>query len=142
MNMGKKTRFWLMAGSLITLAVAVACEKQSLMGSPEAESLLLERLYDEIDSLAASYPCHDVEEWRFTAVGEKACGGPAGYIAYSTAMDTAGFLNKVEIYTQLQRAYNIKWDVVSDCMFLTPPSHIICEENKAKLVWDTVEPEK
>lgn len=124
------------AAFLVALIAAMACEKQSMIGSPEAESLLLERLHHEIDSLAASYPCDDVAEWRFTAVGEKPCGGPTGYVAYSTEMDTAAFLHKVEVYTQRQRSYNAKWSVVSDCLFLTPPSRIVCQDGKAKLVWD------
>lgn len=134
--MSKKIRSTFLIGVFTALIAAVACEKQSMIGSPEAESLLLERLYDEIDSLASSYPCHDGSKWRFTAIGEKPCGGPAGYIAYSAEMDTAGFLNKVEIYTERQHTYNVKWNAVSDCMFLTPPSHIVCDEGKAKLVWD------
>lgn len=126
-----------LTGVFILLAATVACEKQSMFGNPEAESLLLERLRHEIDSLASSYPCDDAAEWRFTAVGEKPCGGPTGYIAYSTEMDTAAFLSKVDLFTQRQRAYNAKWNVISDCLFLTPPSRIVCEGNEAKLVWDT-----
>ncbi len=127
-------RLSFLIGIFTVLVAAVACEKQSMIGSPEAESLLLERLHNEIDSLASSYPCHDAAEWRFTAIGEKPCGGPAGYVAYSTEMDTAGFLNKVEIYTERQRVYNAKWNVVSDCAVLAPPSRIICDDGKAKLV--------
>ncbi|RQP17917.1 MAG: hypothetical protein EAS52_07205 [Parapedobacter sp.] len=135
--MSTTTKLAFLTGIFTVLIVVMACEKQSMIGSPEAESLLLERLHDEIDSLAAAYPCDDVTNWRFTPIGEKPCGGPAGYIAYSAEMDTAGFLNKVELYTERQRAYNIKWNAVSDCMFLTPPSRIVCEEGKAKLVRDT-----
>jgi len=134
--MSKKTRLKFLISVFTALIAAVACEKQSMIGSPEAESLLLERLHNEIDSLASSYPCHDAAEWHFTAIGEKPCGGPAGYVAYSAEMDTAGFLNKVEIYTERQRAYNVKWNAVSDCLFLTPPSRIICDDGKAKLIWD------
>ncbi|SKB85042.1 hypothetical protein SAMN05660226_03421 [Parapedobacter luteus] len=121
---------------LVAVLMVFACEKQTIMGSPEAESLQLEALRQEIDSLAAQYPCEDVTEWRFTAIGEKACGGPAGYIAYTTEMDTVAFLEKVATYTELQKAYNSKWDVVSDCMLLLPPSRIDCEDGKPKLVWD------
>ncbi|SEL74980.1 hypothetical protein [Parapedobacter koreensis] len=121
---------------LCTIMIALACEKQTLMGSPEAESLQLEALRQEVDSLAAQYSCADVEQWRFTAIGEKACGGPAGFIAYSTQMDTTAFLIKVATYTELQKEYNRKWDVVSDCMLLLPPDRIICEGGKPKLVWD------
>lgn len=134
--MGAMRRLTFLMGIFTVLVAAMACEKQSMVGSPEAESLLLERLYDEIDSLASSQPCYDPAKWHFTSIGEKPCGGPAGYIAYSAEMDTVGFLNKVELYTERQRAYNVKWNAVSDCLFLTPPSRIVCEDDKAKLVWD------
>ena len=130
-------RKWTLLTGIFTLLVALACEKQPIMVTPEAESLLLERLHDEIDSLSAAYPCHDPAEWRFTSIGEKPCGGPAGYVAYYAEMDTASFLNKVAIYTERQRAYNAKWNTVSDCLFLSPPSRIVCEDGEAKLVWDT-----
>lgn len=124
-------------GVFVVWVAFMACEKQSILGNPEVESLLLERLHHEIDSLASSYPCHEAVKWHYTAIGEKPCGGPAGYVAYSAEMDTAAFLNKVEIYTQRQRAFNAKWNVISDCLFLTPPNRIVCEDNKAKLVWGT-----
>lgn len=136
-----KKEFTFLLGMALALIV-FACEKQSFVGSPEAESLLLEKLYREIDSLAALSPCTDSEEWRFTAIGEKACGGPAGYIAYAVKSDTASFLNKVENYTNFQRAYNQKWDVVSDCMLLVPPSRVVCEAGKPKLIWDNQPVEK
>lgn len=122
---------------LIIVAVIAACEKQLIPGNPEGESLQLQALYREIDSIAGLYVCDDVEEWQFTAIGDKPCGGPTGYIAFSSRLDTASFLNKVETYTNLQREYNLKWDVVSDCMYVTSPSRIICEDGKPKLVWDS-----
>ena len=121
---------------LMMVAVIAACEKQLLPGNPEEESLQLQALYKEIDSLAGLYPCDDVEEWQFTAIGDKPCGGPTGYIAYSSRLDIAGFFDKVETYTNLQREYNMKWNVVSDCMYVTSPNHIVCEDGKPKLVWD------
>src|SRR5690606_30871658 len=107
--MGFMRRLTFLTGIFTALVAIVACEKQSMVGSPEAESLLLERLRNEIDSLASSYLCQDASEWHFTPVGEKPCGGPASYVAYSTKMDTVSFLNKVEIYTDRQRTYNVKW---------------------------------
>lgn len=130
----KKTRLFLMGiGAALIL---FGCEKQLIVGSAEAESLLLEKLYHELDSLATLTPCEHNEKWRFTAVGEKACGGPAGYLAYSTDSDTTTFLAKVATYTNFQSAYNQKWNVVSDCMFVVAPSRVACENGKPKLVWD------
>ena len=129
-----KGLFWLWGvGAALML---FACEKQEVMDRPEAESLRLEKLYHEIDSLAALYPCENSAEWHFTAIGAKPCGGPTGYIAYSERIDTVGFLDKVALYTELQQLYNEKWDVVSDCMVLLAPSRVVCEGGKAKLVWD------
>lgn len=118
------------------IMVIAACEKQVIQGTPEAESLQLQALYKEIDSLAGLYTCTDVAEWQFTAVGDKACGGPIVYIAYSTRLDTVDFLDKVKTYTNLQRMYNKKWNVVSDCMYITPPSYILCKDGKPTLIWD------
>ncbi|GGG77381.1 hypothetical protein GCM10007415_06630 [Parapedobacter pyrenivorans] len=130
----KKAFAYLM--SIGAALIMFACEKQSIVGNAEAESLLLEKLYQEIDSLAALHACEDRGEWRFTAIGEKACGGPAGYIAYAAESDTAAFLNKVATYTTFQRTYNKKWNVVSDCMFVVAPNRVVCEDGKPKLVWD------
>ncbi len=127
---------------LVVVMAMVGCEKQAIHGSPEEEGLHLQALYREIDSLANLYPCDNPSEWAFVPIGDKPCGGPAGYIAYSTQLNTADFLNKAELYTNLQREYNIKWDVISDCMYVTPPSYVVCENGKAKLIWEDVEVER
>ncbi|MDO5968295.1 hypothetical protein Q4Q35_00610 [Flavivirga aquimarina] len=84
-------------------------------------------LFDEIYKLSISVACTDANDWTFTAYGAKACGGPKGYIAYSTKIDTASFLQKVETYTNLEKAYNIKWGIVSTCDLPKHPVGVICE---------------
>jgi|SRR5690554_797967 len=125
-------------GPLLLLAMALgACEnEQLLVGDREHDNQHLERLWREIDSLSGLYPCEEASEWRFTAIGAKACGGPTGYVAYAVHLDEEDFLEKVERYTRLQDAYNRKWNVISDCMFLTPPDRVVCEDGKPKLLWD------
>ncbi len=124
-----------MAGMLLMVIIS-ACEKNELLtGSREGDDKKLEQLRQEIDVLAEQYPCENPDEWRFAPIGHKSCGGPTAYIAYSTKLDTVSFLKKVETYTNVQKAYNEKWQVASFCDYLTPPSHVVCEDGKPTLVW-------
>ena len=88
----------------------------------------------DIIRLAESVPCTNASEWKFTPMGSKACGGPARYIAYHQSVERE-FLNLVENFTSLQKAYNEQNDVVSDCMLVGPPRSVQCEANKAILVY-------
>lgn len=115
-----------------------ACEKkeQFLTGTKEGDEEELKELLRKIDSLSGLYPCEDASGWRFTAIGAKACGGPTGYVPYSKKLDTANFLKMVDTYTALQDAFNREYGIVSDCAYVTAPSHVVCEEGKPKLVWE------
>lgn len=136
-------RKW-MVGMGLMLAVAFgACEKEQLLaGSQQDDDRRMAALYREIDSLSGLFPCEDAGEWRFAAIGAKACGGPTGYVAYSTKLDVDDFLSKVDHYTRMQEAYNRKWHIASDCAYLMPPSHVVCEDGKAKLIWGNQAPIK
>jgi hypothetical protein len=67
-------------------------------------------------------------------MGSKACGGPTRYIAYHQSIEKR-FLDLVQSFTAIQKAYNEKNSVVSDCMLVGPPKSIQCEGNKAVLVY-------
>ncbi|GAA3647998.1 hypothetical protein GCM10022397_36100 [Flavivirga jejuensis] len=84
-------------------------------------------LFDEIYQLSTSISCTNANDWTFTTYGSKACGGFQGYIAYSTKIDTVAFLKKVEDYTNLEKAYNIKWDIVSTCDLPAQAKGVVCE---------------
>ena len=94
----------------------------------EDESANLNALLVEIQEMASSVDCTDASDWPYTAYGNKACGGPVGYIAYSTDIDTARFLEKVARHRRAQEAFNEKWDVVSDCSLPGVPSSVRCED--------------
>ena len=100
----------------------------------------LGKMYREILSLSKvnSELCKDSDEWDFTAIGSKACGGSAGYIAYSKKIDKTEFLAKVKTYTDAEAAFNTKWNVVSTCDVVAPPTSIECVDGKPKLSYITV----
>jgi hypothetical protein len=88
----------------------------------------------EIIRLSESVPCSNASEWKFTPMGNKACGGPARYIAYHQSVERE-FLDLVERFTPLQKAYNEKNNVISDCLLVGPPRTIQCDGGKAILVY-------
>ncbi len=117
---------------LISLMV-VSCELST--NEPlviTAEELLSQQA--EIIRLSESITCTNASEWKFTPMGSKACGGPARYIAYHQSIER-NFLDLVERFTALQKAYNEQNNVLSDCMLVGPPRTIQCEGNKAVLIY-------
>ncbi|WP_299059016.1 hypothetical protein [uncultured Polaribacter sp.] len=84
-------------------------------------------LFNEIQNLSNSFSCEDSKDWTFVAYGAKACGGPQGYIAYSTKIDTVTFLEKVANYTKAEKDFNIKYGIDSDCSLADEPATVICK---------------
>lgn len=119
----------------ISLLLISAC-KDKFEGSKEDDRQQLEMLMAEIKAMSEQEKCDNAAEWKFVAIGSKACGGPTGFVTYSVKMDTTAFLGKVNQYTNDQAAFNKKWKIVSDCMALLPPKNIICENEKPKLVYE------
>ena len=107
--------------------------KISENSSKTADEAYLQKLSTEISSLATEMPCS--EDWKFTAIGSKPCGGPAGYIAYSPKIDTTCFLQKVAAFTEESRKFNEKYQRISDCSLQAPPKSVKCEGGKAVLVY-------
>ena len=127
------SKFLLFALLIISLA---GCEEKDFYNSKEDDELEMASLRSEIDKLSEQIVCeNNAGDWKFTAIGEKACGGPIGYVAYSTKIDEALFLKKVDLYNQKQKAFNVKWNVVSDCRFMTPPKSVECVGGKPKLIY-------
>ncbi len=115
--------------SLFVVSCEIATTEPILV---TAEELLSAQA--EIIRLAESVPCTNASEWKFTPMGNKACGGPARYIAYHQSVERE-LLDLVERFTSLQKTYNEKNNVISDCMLVGPPRTIQCEANKAILVY-------
>ena len=113
---------------LVTLFVAgcgTSDDRPDLVGLGD-----LETMYNEIVALSESVSCENDSEWTFTAIGSKACGGPIGYIAYASTIDTENFLAKVEAYTAAQKKYNEENGIVSDCSLAKEPTGVVCQDGK------------
>ena len=95
----------------------------------------LETMYNEIFALSESVTCVNDSEWTFAAIGSKACGGPTGYIAFATTIDTDDFLARIEAYTAAQKKYNEENGIVSDCSLVKEPTGVVCQDGKPSFVY-------
>lgn len=131
-----KPYLYLICLSLFAFFAINGCDKEKSKAKDEQE---LELLYAKIKTLAESSICGGStnHELKFIAIGSKACGGPTGYLGYSTSINVKEFEELVEQYTTLQKEYNKKWQIISDCMYHIPPESVECENGKPVLVYKT-----
>ena len=126
-------RFTLLILTII-LIFSTACDKENEL-TKEEELQIMNEMYEEIQVISNSKPCNNSENWTFTAIRTKACGGPSSYIAYSLNIDTASFLKKVKEYTIYEDNFNKKWSVFSDCSITPIPIGVECRNGKAYLYY-------
>jgi hypothetical protein len=101
----------------------------------EGSPIVMDQLWAEINQLATSQNCTNPSEWTFTPVGNKPCGGPMSYIAYSRKINEKRILELVQAYTEMQADFNKRTGAVSDCALVARPSGIICENSRAVLIY-------
>ena len=90
----------------------------------------LEKQLAEIHSVINADSCSETGKCNFLAYGSKACGGPQGYLLFSNHVDVESLTTMVEEYNKAEDAYNKKFGVISDCMFITSPTQLACENGK------------
>jgi|TARA_B110000967_G_scaffold137181_1_gene140116 hypothetical protein len=105
------------------------------LSDQEKEHRNLIALFDDIQNLVYAISCTDAANWTFTDYGSKACGGAQGYIAYATTMDTVNFLNKIALYTEAEKEFNIKWGIISDCSLTPKPIAIECKNGYPNFIY-------
>lgn len=98
----------------------------------------LTKLIKEIDAVIQKETCTNAEDWTFAPIGAKPCGGPSSYIAYPKNMESQ-ILPEIEKFTEMQTAFNKKYQLISDCMMIAPPTGIECVEGKAVLKSGNIE---
>lgn len=88
----------------------------------------LEQQFSEIEEFIVQGSCTGSEQCSFMPYGRKACGGPQGYIVFSTKVDTEKLQEMVNRYTDSEIAYNQQNQVMSDCSLPPEPTELGCED--------------
>jgi hypothetical protein len=108
--------------TILGFVLFMACTKEATL-TPADEDKQLTQLAKDIEEFAKNKACTGGDNCRAMAMGSKACGGPTSYIIYSSSKTDEKLLSeKVKQYTDLEKEINIKYNRVSDCRFLLPPT--------------------
>lgn len=102
----------------------LSCDNAPATGLPDqdADSARLATLLAEIETLIADKSCKREGQCKAMAYGSKACGGPVGYLVYSSGNVNEKELSElVEEYTSLQSSMNDKYGLTSDCSIPSQP---------------------
>ena len=118
---------------LIAIVFVSGCRKENKQNTDKVE---LDRLLTKLRTLAESSTCAgENHELKYIAIGSKGCGGPTGYLGYTSSINVKELEQLAERYTNLQKEYNRKWEIISDCMYHMPPKSVTCENGKPKLIY-------
>jgi len=89
----------------------------------EQEFKQLQLMLGELKLISSIVTCESSSEIIGAPVGAKVCGGPQLYLPYTSSINVDEFLNKIEIYTNAEKAFNIKWGIASTCDITAVPTY-------------------
>ena len=115
--------------------MAFQCEDDNLQATKESEQQALIISKKAIETLATTSVCNETTTCKFIALGSKPCGGPWGYLVYSTSINVTKLESMVEAYNKKEAEFNQKWNIISDCAFAMPPTSVTCENNKCVAIY-------
>jgi len=96
----------------------------ALTGDKEADWEGILKLEAEAKALVKADGC-SAGQCRTAPVGSRACGGPRYYLVYcSRTTDSTALFSKLDAVAAAERAYNVRYQVMSTCEFRTPP-HVV-----------------
>jgi hypothetical protein len=110
--------------------LVIYCDDSGDVSPQEAEKAIIDKLNVEIKGLAKESVCSEEFICYSVGIGAKPCGGFWEYIVYSSSIDVVSFLTKIETMNELEKEYNEKYMILSDCFLAMPPSSLTCENGK------------
>jgi hypothetical protein len=102
---------------LAMLTLAAACNS-----APKVEPKNSAALFKEIQAEIGDAACDNAQQCRSIAVGHKSCGGPEGYLAWSSKRSSEARLQAlVAAHASARQEENRRSGMLSDCRFVTDP---------------------
>lgn len=127
-----RTYLWIV---LVCILSSASCRDETEPSTFEQDTEQLETMLEQIRAFAQSKSCEDSDDWAFAPYGAKPCGGPWGYLAYATDIDTSELFAMIEAYDKANRDYNEKWELGSDCSLEPIPTGVVCEGGRPVLIF-------
>jgi hypothetical protein len=112
----------LLASLLAWAALASCAQPTPSVPAPSTSPGEAARLEHELRTLIGPAACNSNAQCRTVAVGAKACGGPSGFLAWSTeGTDAARVTDLAARQAAAQRRENEAGRLVSNCAMVTDP---------------------
>lgn len=101
----------------------LSCDKAPVeLTNQEADEARIAEMLTEINDLISDTSCSKDSKCKVMAYGDKACGGPVGFLVYSSGNVNENQLKDlVEEFTKLQSLMNDQYGYISDCSIPSPP---------------------
>lgn len=112
----------------LIMSFFASCEQVS--NEQEITLAHLEQEMKKIHILIAAGSCETASNCHYMPYGSKACGGPQGYLIYSSNVDEEELEALVKSYTKKEDLYNRLHGIMSDCSIPIPPEKLDCQEGK------------
>jgi hypothetical protein len=112
--------------AVVLLFQSFQCEDDTAPTDQSFDLVTLQQERQLILNYIAIFSCNDASSCNSIAFGSKACGGPKEYLVYPSTVDLEYLTEKVNNYNAMENSYNVKYNVVSDCMAVMPPQNIGC----------------
>ncbi|WP_396178723.1 hypothetical protein [Flavobacterium sp.] len=112
--------------AVVLLFQSFQCEDDTAPTDQSFDLVTLQQERQLILNYIATFSCNDASSCNSIAFGSKACGGPKEYLVYPSTVDLEYLTEKVNNYNAMENSYNVKYNVVSDCMAVMPPQNIGC----------------
>ena len=114
------------------LSSFISCESPE--ENLEKDRELLQLKLEEIKTYIATENCTQDAQCEYIAYGNKACGGPSGYLVFPSDLNLEELEELIADYTQAEREFNAKYNQISDCAIVLPPENIKCVDGKCEII--------
>lgn len=131
-------RLSVFAVSLLPIAACAASDekpKLEVAATSAPVPSAIEDVYAEMERIAGSKMCETDADCATIPLGQRACGGPSGYMAYSKLIGMDAIVQLEALAKQseeLARQNNLKNQMMSTCEVM-PPAVAACVENQCEI---------
>ena len=112
------------------MAVLMGLTQSCSQANSENTSSSPQDLYSQIQQAASTEGCTSSADCGLLPIGNKPCGGPEAYMAYSkTNSDVAALEEMGKQYEEMRRQYNKDNQMMGTCQ-VTPKPNVSCIRNQ------------
>ena len=112
--------------AIVLLFQSFQCDDDDNQTDQSFDLVSLQQERQTILDYIATFTCDENATCSSIAFGSKACGGPQEFLVFPSTINLEYLTEQVNNYNALENSYNLTYNIVSDCMAVSPPENIDC----------------